>query len=707
MKNMKLGMKMALGFGLLIVIALVLGGIAIWNMRDVGKRSVELNDALIPEISVSSNMEHYTFETMYEIRGYAFTEEKKYLEAGRNALAEIQKYLKEAQDLATKYSDVELRQTAGEIQAKVAELEGLVKETESLNESLESIHERLIRAEKEFSEYCGIFLSNQNESTQSSLNSVGGASELAVHFKKISLINGIVNLGSAASLAVWKAQGERDLLIMQNALTDFDQIDKQLNALSDLTGLDAERSQIQNIRVASAAYKSGMEDLLANWKAHAELNSKRDALGEETLKAARKIALTTMQETQAFAGGAVSRLSLASWIMVIGLLVAVILGASIAVFITRLITRPLTRAVEISNQLSEGNLDVQVEVDSADETGKLLTAMENMADKLRKIVLDVKSASDNVAAGSHELSATAEQLSQGASEQAASAEEVSSAMEQMSANIRQNADNSMQTDKIAVKSAEDAREGGKAVADTVSAMKEIAEKITIIEEIARQTNLLALNAAIEAARAGEHGKGFAVVASEVRKLAERSQNAAAEISKLSSSSVAVAEKAGEMLVKIVPDIQKTAELVQEISAASSEQSTGAEQINQALRQLDTVIQQNASAAEEMASTSEELQSQSVQLQHAIAFFKIGGGEGDAASKGVFNAGNSGGRKPMSKGNGNVEHLTNDGFAAKSHLQSPKNASTIGNDGENRRKGVPLELGHGLPGDGEDQEFERY
>jgi methyl-accepting chemotaxis protein len=195
-------------------------------------------------------------------------------------------------------------------------------------------------------------------------------------------------------------------------------------------------------------------------------------------------------------------------------------------------------------------------------------------------------------------------------------------MEQMAANIRQNADNAMQTEKIAIKSAQDAKEGGQAVSQTVSAMKEIAGKISIIEEIARQTNLLALNAAIEAARAGEHGKGFAVVAAEVRKLAERSQHAAAEISQLSGSSVDVAEKAGAMLTRMVPDIQRTAELVQEIAAASKEQDTGAEQVNKAIQQLDQVIQQNASASEEMASTAEELSSQAEQLQQTIAFFKV-------------------------------------------------------------------------------------
>lgn len=299
-----------------------------------------------------------------------------------------------------------------------------------------------------------------------------------------------------------------------------------------------------------------------------------------------------------------------------------IIAFTLGYFISQGITRPIASALETCNRLSKGDLTVDIDLKGKDEVGQLLEAMREMVTSLREIVANVQSAADNVASGSQELSANSEQMSQGATEQAASAEEASSSMEQMAANIKQNADNAQQTEKIALKSAEDARQGGGAVVQTVEAMKEIAQKISIIEEIARQTDLLALNAAIEAARAGEHGKGFAVVASEVRKLAERSQQAAAEISSLSSSSVAVAEKAGEMLKQIVPDIQKTAELVQEINAASNEQNSGAEQVNLAIQQLDQVIQQNASASEEMASTAEELSSQAELLQASITFFKL-------------------------------------------------------------------------------------
>jgi methyl-accepting chemotaxis protein len=273
-----------------------------------------------------------------------------------------------------------------------------------------------------------------------------------------------------------------------------------------------------------------------------------------------------------------------------------------------------------AKQVAQGNL--MIELKKRSENDDLMESLANMVDKLKEIVREVQAAADSVATSGQELSATAQTLSQGATEQAASAEEISASMEEMSSSIKQNADNSSQTEKIASKSANDAREGGKAVNETVLAMKEIATKISIIEEIARQTNLLALNAAIEAARAGEHGKGFAVVASEVRKLAERSQTAAGEISELSGRSVQVAESAGQMLTAILPDIQRTAELVQEISASSKEQDAGADQVNRAIQQLDQVIQQNASAAEEMASTTEELAGQAEQLKSTIAFFTI-------------------------------------------------------------------------------------
>ena len=339
----------------------------------------------------------------------------------------------------------------------------------------------------------------------------------------------------------------------------------------------------------------------------------------------------------------------------------------------------------VAQEIAHGNLAVTVKERSAQD--ELMQALALMLEKVSEVVANVLSASDQVASGSDALTTTSEQISQGATEQAASAEEVSSSMEQMMSNIKQNADNAQQTEKISVKSAEDAKEGGKAVNETVASMKEIATKISIIEEIARQTNMLALNAAIEAARAGEHGKGFAVVAAEVRRLAERSQNAAGEINRLSATSVQISEHAGEMLSKMVPDIQKTADLVQEISAASREQDSGAEQINKAIQQLDQVIQQNASASEEMSSTSEQLSAQAQQLLEIMGFFKLAD-DGKRSSRGL--GAKKSGMKMSTRAT--IEHIV-------------PGKSGQARQATSDRAGVSLNMAGGA--DKQDAEFEKY
>ncbi len=402
---------------------------------------------------------------------------------------------------------------------------------------------------------------------------------------------------------------------------------KDRELLADLENSRAEYRKVH-------AQVLGLSRELKSKEAMALLQTQLAPLFERYMKSVE--ALVDYNKANAETAGSSIQAAVASSILgiIVGISLAVLIGLGVAVFVTRSITQPLALATDAVGKVAKGDLSAKIEVRSTDEVGQICKSLNEMIESLRHVVHEVASASNNVASGSEEMSATAQQLSQGATEQSASAEECTSSMEEMASSIQQNADNAQQTNKIAAKVSQDAQTSGEAVGKTVAAMNEIAQKINIIEEIARKTDLLALNAAVEAARAGEHGKGFAVVASEVRKLAERSQTAAAEISKLSTEGVTLAESAGQMLTKLVPEIRKTADLVQEISASSNEQNSGTAQINQALQQLDQVIQQNASASEEMASTAEELTSQSEQLQSIITFFKLDGSGMPSATRSI-------------------------------------------------------------------------
>ena len=329
------------------------------------------------------------------------------------------------------------------------------------------------------------------------------------------------------------------------------------------------------------------------------------------------------------AANAEKQATFAETLMIFAILGTLFVAIGGGVWISLNISRNVARAASLANAVAEGDLTHTVTNFGDDEVGDLIKSLDQMSGKLRATVSEALNASHSVASGSEELSASANQLSQGATEQASATEEASSAMEEMASNVKQNAENAGQTEKIARASADAAASGGAAVARAVKAMETIASKITIVQEIARQTDLLALNAAVEAARAGEHGRGFAVVASEVRKLAERSQAAAAEISTLSSDTVKTAQDAGGMLERLVPEIRRTADLIGEISSACREQDVGVSQINQAIQQLDQVTQQNAASSEEVSATSEELSAQAERLQRTISFFRIEAGESTA------------------------------------------------------------------------------
>ncbi|MYL82896.1 HAMP domain-containing protein [Desulfovibrio aerotolerans] len=626
MKNMKLGVKISIGFGLLIAIACLLGGMAVVNMNSVEGQSTRLVKEYIPELAIANSVERATLQMMVEMRSYGYTEDKKQYEAGMRSLAELKRSLAEAKAHADKYPLlVKLREDSAKALAKTTEYEKLLNDTVSRIDAIAGVRKVLDVAAGEIVKNSEAYLDSQQKRLREEIGKNAGAEALQERAEKIDNAAQAISQITAIRVGNYRGQLFRDPKYIDEAVKAFAGLDQALDAIRAKTREEVNLRQLAAIKDGSQKYRQALLDFQDNFKALQDIAAKRLDAGNSVQEAAEETAKAAMDATQKIAEGAVSSLSTASSVMLGGLAVALLLGIIIAILLTKAITGPVIKGVSFAKAMAEGDFTRLLDIDQKDEMGVLAASLNEMVGKLREVVAEVQSASENVASGSEELSASAQSMSQGATEQAASVEEISSSMEEMSSNIKQNAENAQQTQSIAVKAAQDAREGGEAVISAVAAMKNIAEKISIIEEIARQTNLLALNAAIEAARAGEHGKGFAVVAAEVRKLAERSGSAAAEISDLSSSSVRVAEQAGSMLTKMVPDIQRTADLVQEIAAASQEQNSGADQINRAIQQLDQVVQQNASASEEMASTSEELSSQAEQLQSTMAFFRVDGG----------------------------------------------------------------------------------
>lgn len=617
MKNLSLAKKLILGFSTVLILLIVVAFIGFRALDGASQGFTEYR-GLARDTNLSGRVQANMLMVRMNVKDFIITGSERDKQQYADYLKETTEVLSNAKDEIKQPERARLVAQADEMLKKYEEgFEKVVEHQNKRNELVANVGISGVNVEKNLT---GILLSAKEDGDMAAAYNTSLATR---------------------NLLLGRIYGTK--FLVTNAQVDADRVYKELEGMQEqMDILDNELQNPERRRMLGEAQK--LKDIyLTDFKLLVEtildrnelVSGTLDVLGPQIAQAVEdvKLSVKTDQDelgpkVQASNDRAVSMIT----IFAVGALVA---GGLITFFLIRSVLSQLgcdpSVIQETMRKVATGDLTLKLETTSKNKDS-VFGSVKEMIDNLKSVVETVQAASGNVASGSQELSASSEEMSQGATEQAAAAEEASSSMEQMAANIRQNADNAMQTEKIAGKSAVDAQKGGESVAKTLEAMKDIAGKISIIEEIARQTNLLALNAAIEAARAGEHGKGFAVVAAEVRKLAERSQHAAAEISDLSGSSVEVAEQAGEMLKQMVPDIQRTAELVQEISAASKEQDTGAEQVNQAITQLDQVIQQNASASEEMASTSEELSSQAEQLQDAIAFFKVDTNAGGTSAR---------------------------------------------------------------------------
>ena len=599
-KNMKLGTKIGVGFGALIVIAMLLGGLAVVNMTRVKTISTNLVEKQVPEVAVANDVALGSLTTMYQVRGYAYTEDTKFLEDGRKALAAVKENLKKAQDHAAKQDIPLLKQNAAKAEAKVLEYEALLNDAVVKTEAMAKDKANSLEMADKYMKAGYAYLDSQDQqqkeeikaatAAQATAGKVDWAAKMEDRALKISDASDIVDLGNAIRIGTWQAIATRDPKLFQETEKKFEEVNKKLDELKSKTTQEVNLKQIEECRVAGKAYSDCMTSFLTNWFAREELTKKRVEVGDAVVQAAKETAQGGMDDTTKGSSQAAASLTTASTTMIIGLIVALLIGIVLAIFITRSITGPINRVIA---GLTEG--------------------------------------AEQITSASGQVAQSSQSMAEGASEQASSLEEISSSLEEMSSMTKQNADNAKQTNITATEARSGAEKGSEVMKRMAGAIDKIktssdqtAKILKTIDEIAFQTNLLALNAAVEAARAGDAGKGFAVVAEEVRNLAMRSAEAARNTAALIEDSqknadngVTVSVEVAEILNQIVAGSQKVTQLSAEVSSGSNEQAQGIEQVNIAVSQLDKVTQSNAANAEESASASEELSAQARELSEMV------------------------------------------------------------------------------------------
>ncbi|MCX7747375.1 MAG: methyl-accepting chemotaxis protein [Clostridia bacterium] len=602
--HLKLSFKIGAGFGAVLLIATLLGVFSVVNMGAATNKSGKLTNEYIPEVTVLNETEISSLATMYEMRGYALSGENSYLDRGRKYLTDVKKYIQDAKLLSDKYADlVKLKEDVGTLESKVNEYEALVNETVLKNDSIKNGRKLMDAASEKFIQNIDRYIHDQYKYMAEEINSGADKGKLTERLKKIDLSNDVIDLGNVISVDAQKAQALRDPQIIRDTFKNFDAMDALLTEIRKITVSEVNIKQLEEVKSALDSYKKEMNELLANWTALQELNTKRGTAGEAVITMAKEIMGTGLNNTTKVSDETSSSLALSNNVMVVGLIIALLFGIFLAILIIRSITRPVDRIVK---GLNEG--------------------------------------ADQVASASEQLSVSSQQLAEASSEQAASIEETSATLEESQSMVQQNNENTKQAALLAGQAKAAADLGNSQMQHMLLSINEIKKSsdqiskiIKVIDEIAFQTNILALNAAVEAARAGDAGMGFAVVAEEVRNLAQRSAQAAKDTAAmiennidLSDKGVDAARRVSESLSEITVQAKKVNELMEEIAAASQEQAQGISQINKAIVQMEKVTQQNAATSEESAAASEELSAQAETMKEMVGeLIRLVNGSGDS------------------------------------------------------------------------------